>query len=489
MSQKHEIEKEHPAYQLRRSQWKRCRDVIAGADAVKAAGTLYLPKLPGQNDDRYENYKQRAVFYNASGRTHEGLTGLVMGKEPKVEGVTTANEALVNDCDLRGRPFAALLEDAIEDVIAVGRFVAQVDFPVAPEGVTRGDAQEMNLRPYCIEIPTENVINWGYERIQNHWRLSRVVIRETAVYIDQKGKEFTDFRYLELVLQTDVNQETGESVLAFHVKVWTLDLAPFWVQKRSFHVTSDTIPIMDGAPLDRVPVFFFGVEYGDEDPDKPPLLDLVDINLHHYLTSADKRHALYHCGLPTPLFTGNWGFKKGQEIPLGGTSALATTDPNAKATYLEFAGQGIEPLKQEEEALEAKMAKLGARMLAEDKKAAEAAETLKIRASGESSTLASIAKSVSRTARDLLAFMVEWGGGESEGVAVALNTDFKAPGLSAQDVVALTAAVQAGELPTREYLLTLLGHGYIVSDRKNPVDEIEAELEVTRASRGFGGLE
>ena len=27
------------------AQWKRCRDVVAGSDAVKAASTEYLPKL------------------------------------------------------------------------------------------------------------------------------------------------------------------------------------------------------------------------------------------------------------------------------------------------------------------------------------------------------------------------------------------------------------------------------------------------------------
>ena len=44
--------------------WIRARDLLAGEDAVKAAGAKYLPRLEAQTDDEYEAYKSRACFFN-----------------------------------------------------------------------------------------------------------------------------------------------------------------------------------------------------------------------------------------------------------------------------------------------------------------------------------------------------------------------------------------------------------------------------------------
>jgi hypothetical protein len=71
----------HPDYDANQAAWLRARDVIAGEDAVKAAGETYLPRLDSQADDEYLAYKTRASFFNASVRTADGypcrLTGIV----------------------------------------------------------------------------------------------------------------------------------------------------------------------------------------------------------------------------------------------------------------------------------------------------------------------------------------------------------------------------------------------------------------------------
>jgi hypothetical protein len=43
--------------------------VIAGEDAVKAAGERYLSRLDSQNDEEYAAYKNRALFFNATSPT------------------------------------------------------------------------------------------------------------------------------------------------------------------------------------------------------------------------------------------------------------------------------------------------------------------------------------------------------------------------------------------------------------------------------------
>ena len=79
------------------SQWRRCRDVLKGEDAIKNGGTLYLPPLDDSDsilvtgttgkvlgDPNYEAYKERALFFGATKRTYQGVMGVVFRKSPQV---------------------------------------------------------------------------------------------------------------------------------------------------------------------------------------------------------------------------------------------------------------------------------------------------------------------------------------------------------------------------------------------------------------------
>lgn len=66
----------HAEYEGMAGSWARVRDVLAGEDAVKAAGVKYLPKLDIQEDEDYDAYKERASFFNATARTLAGYVGI-----------------------------------------------------------------------------------------------------------------------------------------------------------------------------------------------------------------------------------------------------------------------------------------------------------------------------------------------------------------------------------------------------------------------------
>src|SRR6267378_2773323 len=90
----------HSDYDATAPQWARARDVLAGEDAVKAAGTKYLPRLDSQSDEEYAAYKSRASFFGATARTLEEYLDLIFRREP----VTTLPDAerlrsFVKDCD------------------------------------------------------------------------------------------------------------------------------------------------------------------------------------------------------------------------------------------------------------------------------------------------------------------------------------------------------------------------------------------------------
>ena len=81
----------HADYDAIAADWIRARDVIAGEDAVKAAGQKYLPRLDCQTEEEYAAYRDRAAFFNATARTGEGCVGLIFRRAPFVKGPDEAS--------------------------------------------------------------------------------------------------------------------------------------------------------------------------------------------------------------------------------------------------------------------------------------------------------------------------------------------------------------------------------------------------------------
>src|SRR6266850_3312541 len=103
----------HPSHESALPSWSRVRDVLAGEDAVKAAGERYLPRVQSHSDDEYAAYQQRASFFNATARTAEGYVGLIFRRPPFLKipegksGISQALGTFVEDCDLLGTGFPA----------------------------------------------------------------------------------------------------------------------------------------------------------------------------------------------------------------------------------------------------------------------------------------------------------------------------------------------------------------------------------------------
>jgi hypothetical protein len=56
------VDTTHPDYDGTLPARERARHVLAGEDAVKAAGIRYLPRLDAQSDEDYKTYKDRAAL-------------------------------------------------------------------------------------------------------------------------------------------------------------------------------------------------------------------------------------------------------------------------------------------------------------------------------------------------------------------------------------------------------------------------------------------
>src|SRR5258705_481023 len=93
----------HPDYDASLPAWQRARDVLAGEDAVKAAGEKYLPRLDSQSEEEYVSYRKRTAFFNATARTLEEYLDLIFRRTPVVTlGEFKDLAIFAADCDLWG---------------------------------------------------------------------------------------------------------------------------------------------------------------------------------------------------------------------------------------------------------------------------------------------------------------------------------------------------------------------------------------------------
>lgn len=432
----------HKQYDAFKWKWRRCRDVIAGKDAIiqngrtgeRYIGTLYnpaynsdvyLPRLVGQSDGEYLAYQERAGFFNATGRTLDALTGLIFTKDPQYQ-LPTAIAPYAEDITLSDINLREFSEQVVEQQIAVGRVGIMVDYPQGiPTDLTVAAAEALNARPFLRWYSAEAIINWRTTIINGARVMTLVVLREEAEILEDEFTATSQVQYRVLDLTAE----------GYRVRVMDEE----GVTK------SEVYPLMMGQPMRFIPFTILGANSCDPDVQKPPLLDLIDTNLAHYRNSADYEHGLHFTGLPTPYVAGVQ-LSEGQVLSIGSQSAWVFPDPSAKAEFLEFKGQGLGTLRDAMKDKEQRMAVLGARMLVDEKKSTEAYGTVELRTAGERSVLASIARSASDAIRRSLDWMAAWVGAPQT-TEFALNTDFGATRMQPQMLTALVAAWQSDALP------------------------------------------
>lgn len=444
---------QHTEYSAGLIRWTKCRDVLDGEDAVHNAGERYLPKLKEQTTEDYKAMVLRTPFYNATARTVDGLVGMLFRKEPVVT-APAAMQDMLDDITLTNCDFNELAEIVAREVVGIGRVGLLVEYPQVNENpITLAQAASLNLRPYCSTYKAETIINWRAERINNAMQPVMIALTETAIEwisefeskpIDQiRALLLEDGRYIQRIYRKNQRNE--------------------WEQ-----FEDDIIPLLNGNPLPYIPFVIFGPAHNDVTVQKPPMYDLVTLNLSHYRTTADLEHGAHFTGLPTAVISG-YQPAVGEKLSIGGTAAWAFPDPQAKASYLEFTGQGLGALENRLKDKEAGMAAIGARMLTPDKATAEAARTVQMRHAGEGAVLASIGDMIEHGFDRVLRIMADWSGITGE-VETEFNDEFIEHSLAAPDILALVTAWQAGAI-SFETLFWNLKQSEIIENEITPKDE------------------
>ena len=410
------ISSTHPEYSARIDQWTRCRDVVEGSDAVKNKGETYLPKLGGQTPTEYGAYKTRALFFSAAGRSLQGFVGTVTRRDPKYA-VPEEMDVYFKDITGSGTSFSEIFKDITFEVMLEGRYGLLIDWPVD------------GGRSYVVTYGTEQIINWFVS--EDGQTLEGVILMEEEleqVKDDPFERELvTRYRHLYL------NDGGNYTVSVYNDKE---------------EIVSTVIPTVRGEAIQEIPMVIvnpFGIAF---ETIKPPLLDLVDLNLSLYLTCADLEHGRHFTALPTPVISGAPADTK---LKIGSQTAWALPDFRAKAYYLEFLGAGLQSLEKAISEKMGQMAQFSARLMDTSTRGSEAVDTVRLRHSSESATLSGVAIAIESALNTTYRSIARYDGIDESEVTIVLYKDFLASKLSAAEMRELTKAYLEGAIDEETY--------------------------------------
>ena len=175
---------------------------------------------------------------------------------------------------------------------------------------------------------------------------------------------------------------------------------------------------------------------------KPPLIDVVDLNLSHYRTSADLEHGRHFTALPTPVIS---GVQTDAPIHIGSTKALVLSNEGAKAYYLEFTGQGLGTLERGMVDKRAQMSDFAARLMDPSTKGSEALETVQLRYSSDAAKLVDVLEAVESGLNSAYNEIRRWKGLSGK-VKIVLDRDLLSISLKSGDLRELLKGYLEGSI-------------------------------------------
>ena len=444
----------HPQYSKNKDKWQTMRDALS----AEVAKEKYVPKLSDQDAAEYQAYVSRAEFYNATARTKTALVGLLFAKPPKVE-LPEVLKTIGENISLDDDSLEALAKNIADECLSVGRCGVLVDLPsVEKSEYSRLEAERLNLRAYATLYKAENIINWKTTKINGSNVTSLVVLMES--YEEPTADEF---------------------VYLAKTRYRVLDLKDGYYRQRVFEETNGTAepvseiyPSANGKRLPYIPFTFFNVNDLKTDIDKPPLLDLARINISHFRSEVDLEHGTHFTALPTPYVTGYQG--DDSKLKIGSTVVWAISSPEAKVGFLEFSGAGLSTLENRIAVKEKRMSILGARLLLDEKKTAEATETLQMRKSGENAVLTNVATTISEGIVSFLKDIAFFENIAAENLIYDINTDYNLTMVDPQIIAQIIAGIQGALIPN-EVLYDVLLKGELMPENIRSYEEYQAQID------------
>ncbi len=424
-----EIAKWHP-------RWKKNRAFVAGEDAVKAQGEQLLPKV--RSDDGVEHYRRHLMntcFYPATAKIAMGMQGLIERKPAQFVTDSERVKLLAQSITPRNHGLSELSRQFVREKIITNFTGLLPDHP-GKEGFSNlnaANADRKGYRPRVALYRGESILE----------------VTEGPVGLNH---QYTNIRLLEndgkRVRQLLINDDGF-----YEQRVFEVDGNGQFNENRF----TASVPTINGQPLTEIP-FVLDTSEGGTCPSPSILESTVDLNLQHYRLSGALSNMTWMTSGPIIVLSGFTRERDENNVEIDpmwdfGPNGVIEIKGDVKAEYFTFDPKNSELITKQLESLKTDLSTLGHSILAPEKAAPEAPETVLLRRVAENATLAGFTAQASASLEKALKAWALWVDGSE--VSYALNTDFTPAGITSAQHKELRDDFLAGVTPHSVYLQAL----------------------------------
>lgn len=437
------------------------RTLMGGTMAMREAGKTFTPDHPAEDDPDYNLRLNSTTLYNGLADTVKKMVGKVFQKPIIINNdVPSQIEDLLSNIDGQGRNLTSFAMDSFKESMVDGVNFIYVDFPHVQENdqgfATALDQQLQGARPSSIIINAENLIGWKSDNIGGVQQLTEVRIKET-VSVENPDDEYTEN-------QVDQIRLLQRGYFEVWRKVEKISTSDEWYLFEQGNTSLDYIPI--------VPVYTNRVGFYEGEP---PLSPLAELNLEHWISSGEQRHALTLARFAMIIVTGaptkSDGTKNIQKI--SPNQVIEIEEVNAKWGMVETAGNGITQGFIDVENIEKRMQHCGMTVRVQTA-AGVTATAAQIDSEDADSALMAAATSLEDSLIKMLDIFADYMGLPTGGT-VKVNTAFaaKKPEGTTEDILKIYVA---GDLLSKECALKELKRRNVLSE------DLDIDKELQKAN-------
>lgn len=443
----------HPEYSAWSDEWRKCRAAAQGEKAVKALSGVLPVDFKDTEKARYAAYLNRAYFLGVTGRTKDGMIGMVYRKDA-INELPDAMQPLLENFDGAGNSIDQCGKTLLAGRLETSRHLLLVDYPAVDAGLDRDTEQRAGILPHVALYPTESLINWRYGVVNGRRELVLAVLQEQKnVAPDEFGHECeAEYRVLRL-------RETGYTQQMYDDKGKPVD--------------DEVTPKANFEALNRIPL------HGVRDLEEPPLSPIATVNIAHFRNIADLEDSAYVVGCPMlnvdvgETSLDEWKEHNPDGVAFGSRKGLVTRGGQLQMVQARENNLARQ-IKQDKEG---EMVMLGAQLIQRGGQA-ETAEAARLRAGTESSVLDRIVNDLSEDIEAALEDCARFMRIDPELVNYKLNTDFFESGLSPQALMAVIQGV-TGRVIAPTDALEMIRTGKLGIDASRDNEAIALEIAQT----------
>jgi len=438
--------------------------LLGGTDAMRDAGSTFLPQHAEETIENYNDRLSSNVLHNMFDITLKTLVGRPFS-EPVIlkDDVPDEIKNIEDDIDLCGNGITTVCRDWFSEGLAKFHGYLLVDFPSDDDEYddqgnertrTLADDEKEGRRPYWKLYRTEDVIAVYYEIVNGKKKYTHVRVDDS--FVERQGFEEVFVKQIRVM-------EPGK------VELWrvkdTKGQEEKWYKHREFETDLQEIPLVD-----------FKAGSGD----KPPLDDLAHLNIRHWQSNSDQINILTVARFPM-LAASGMTERTQNEMKIGPRQFLSMREPNGKYYYVEHRGSAIKEGWNDLEYLEKTMASYGAEFLKNRPGNSTATARALDSAEATSELLDYVVRFEDAVQTALKYTAMFWK--KDDGGSVRINKDVSMSAEQARQMDALNMARNNGDISHERYIDELIRLGVLSTDFDREANVRETEAERRRRKR------